>query len=414
MIHKIISTLFILSFVVAPFSSAHASRTENKTVSTEAKISALQSYIARAYGTRTPLTNDELKSSIDAGVLWLMNAQESNGHFRYEYLPFEGTYREDDNIVRQTGALYALGEVRRRTDGTAPEIDRAMEKSISFFQSLSHEGSQNGKTFSCIVKNEKSNRCPLGATSLALVGILSYVEVHPGKASTYKKQIEAYASFILAQQKENGGFRNLYALKGTASEEESPFSNGEALLALVRYYQYHTDQTVKVAIDKAFDHLKVQPYNGDLHLWIMAALVDMNALWPQEAYKTYARGFTDWRLNSGNRASRNTHNYCPYVEGIASAVILLKDDKKGNYDIYLKELESRNRFHHSLQLTSKDAVRVLNEEGKIQFKTLAEPIKPAIGGFLTGDTALTERIDFTQHCISAYVQTLVDIQKQTL
>ncbi len=206
----------------------------------------------------------------------------------------------------------------------------------------------------------------------------------------------------------------MYAHKGTASDEESAFSNGEALLALVRYYQYQQDAQVKGAIDKAFDHLKAQPYNGDLHLWIMAALIDMNTLWPKEEYKTYARGFTDWRLTSSNRASRNTHNYCPYVEGIASALILLKNDPKEKNGAFLQELESRNRFHYMLQLTDKDAVRVMNEAGNIQFKTLAEPRETAIGGFLTGDTALTQRIDFTQHCITAYVQTLVDIRGEAL
>ncbi len=120
MIHKIISGLFILSFIVMPFGSAQAARTEHSTVSTETKLNALQSYITRAYGTRTPLANDELKTSINAGATWLIHAQEPNGHFRYEYLPYEGTYRVDDNMVRQTGALYALGEVRRRTVGKAP------------------------------------------------------------------------------------------------------------------------------------------------------------------------------------------------------------------------------------------------------------------------------------------------------
>ena len=414
MIHKIISALFILSVLVTPFSNAEASHTQNAIATPEEKVNALQSYVARAYGTRTPLTNDELKTSIEAGTAWLINAQESNGHFKYEYLPFEGTYRADDNIVRQTGALYALGEVRRRTGGEAPEIDHAMEKSISFFHDLSREGTQNGKTFSCIVKNEKSSRCPLGATSLALVGLLSYIDVHPEKSGAYKKQIGAYASFILAQQKANGGFRNLYAHKGTANDDESPFSNGEALLALTRYYQYHPDAAIKTAIDKAYDHLKVQPYSGDLHLWIMAALVDMNTLWPKEEYKTYARGFTEWRLHSGNRASRNTHNYCPYVEGIASALVLLKSDAKEKNTAFLGELETRNRFHFMLQLAEKDAVRVLNEAGNVQFKTLAQPSNLAIGGFLTGDTALTQRIDFTQHCITAYVQTLVEIRGQAL
>lgn len=36
-------------------------------------------------------------------------------------------------------------------------------------------------------------------------------------------------------------------------------------------------------------------------------------------------------------------------------------------------------------------------------------MEQALGGFLTGENELTQRIDFTQHCVSAYLQKRVDM-----
>lgn len=60
-----------------------------------------------------------------------------------------------------------------------------------------------------------------------------------------------------------------------------------------------------------------------------------------------------------------------------------------------------------------DSFRVVSHDGKLE---LLRVVNPAVarGGFLAGETELTQRIDFTQHCISAYLQKLVDIDKQLL
>jgi len=62
----------------------------------------------------TMLSESSINNVITAGVEWFQKAQEENGHFKYEYLPYENEYSNTDNIVRQTGALYLLGEVAIR------------------------------------------------------------------------------------------------------------------------------------------------------------------------------------------------------------------------------------------------------------------------------------------------------------
>ena len=62
----------------------------------------------------TPLTDEEIDDIMAAGINWLKRSQEDNGHFLYEYSPLSDAYSQDDLMVRQTGALYILGEVLKK------------------------------------------------------------------------------------------------------------------------------------------------------------------------------------------------------------------------------------------------------------------------------------------------------------
>jgi hypothetical protein len=417
MIKILISFFLVLSFIGAPLGNAHAATGENTTVDLMLQLGALRSYLARTYPvpSRTALTPDELRESIKAGALWLTRAQEEDGHFKYEYVPYGDTYRNDDNIVRQAGALYALGEIVRHTDRDALGVGGTMQKSIAYFEDLSREGTFRDETFRCIVKSDASSRCPLGATALALVGTLSYVESNPREAKKYAPLISDFSAYILSMQKENGGFRDLYAVGSTKqSDKESSFSNGEALLALVRTYMYAPEPEVKDAIDRAFTYLTAQPYDPNLYLWIMAATKDMYTLWPSSTYTTYAKGFTTWRVGMAASLTNPTRNYCAYTEGLASALSFISPVLTNEESVRLQtELATRNRNHHALQLTEGDAVRLVLEEGVPRLGTLTAP-EAAIGGFLTGDAEPTQRIDFTQHCITGYLHTLIDVEKEAL
>lgn len=379
-------------------------------------LHAIQAYIARATGAHeSSLTKDELRTSIRAGVEWIKNAQEENGHFRYEYFPYEDTYSNDDNIVRQTGALYALGEILRRSEGDTLKVRSTMKRAFSYVEQHTQTYEIANETRACVVLNDVSMRCSLGATSLALVGMLAYVEKYPAEESAYEDRIDAYRTYILSMQKPSGGFRDSFTIGSSRIRNtESPFSNGEAMLALVRSLMHTEDTKTQSAIDLAFQYLKTQTYDSNLYLWMMAALRDLDAHSPQSEYKEYAKSFTLWRIEKAKSLTDRTRNYCAYVEGLSSALSMIdKEFSRTEHETLVRELAIRNRNHLNLQIGESDGIRLIMKE-KIPTLVSLTDFSHARGGFLTGDSEPSLRIDFTQHCITGYVQTLVDVERGAL
>ena len=132
MFKNLLSIVLVVSFIITPFAVAHAENDDSENDILAGQLSAISSYLTRSYElNKAPLTEKELQDSIHAGVVWFKNAQEESGHFKYEYVPYEGTYRHDDHIVRQAGGLYALGEIIRKTDDDTLKLSNTIEKAIA-------------------------------------------------------------------------------------------------------------------------------------------------------------------------------------------------------------------------------------------------------------------------------------------
>ncbi|MDC1205575.1 hypothetical protein N8083_01880 [Candidatus Pacebacteria bacterium] len=407
---------FVLSILIFLVPTIGYAATE-KEQSLRTQIEALSTYVEQILQTSNPqpLTAREMRILINNGAAFLQNAQEEDGHFGYEYAPYADHYMHGDNIVRQAGALYELGELVRKDVNRTLDLIDTIEASIMYFENLSREDTFLGYTFRCVVENQESTKCKLGATSLALTGILSYVDAYPEKEDNYKALIEDYTQYILGAKKFEGGFRNVHNIGNIGQPRaESSFSNGEAMLALVRSYQYEESVKTKFFISHAFAHIKEQEFDSGLYLWAMATLKDANQLWPNPEYVVYAKDFTQWRIKRVGR-HRNTHkNYCAYVEGVASAYSVLAASSTDQELLSLRtEIDFWNTKNSLLQINDDDEFRFFLDEGRLMFRTI-EDINQAKGGFLTSGEVLTERIDFTQHCISSYLQTLVDIDEETL
>ncbi len=358
------------------------------------------------------LSSTEIRSVIANAVSWIKNAQEPNGHFCYEYYPYRGVCNgKFDNIVRQAGTLYELGEIIRLDTQNKFALDKVIENAISYLQSLSKPSAYNGKTFSCIVDAHQGGDCKVGATALAVIGVISYVEARPVVKETYAPLIERYMAFVRAMRKKDAGFSNVFdPLKGTTDGKESPYGNGEAFLALVRYAKY-TGYTAPATteIESAYPYISRLSPDPALYLWFMAALKDLDSRKPQKAYADLAKTHTDARMAPFDEKQRhNDHNLCSYVEGITSAYpVLRKHLPSETAHPYRKEIDFWLAKSALLQVSSVNLVQsdLLGKEG---FKKTPQPDR-AIGGFLTGHYDPAQRIDFTQHCVSSYIQTLADI-----
>jgi hypothetical protein len=406
MVKKKFISVIVLFLMFVPVMSL-AEEEGDKTVLKQ-QLAAVLDYIDHLlYPTKTePMSERDLKIAINGGVKWTLASQKASGHFRYEYEPYEGRYSGDDNTVRQAGTLFALSELYRRQTVRDLNLKEKIEQSLKFFsENTVYEEDDIG----CLVDLKNVHRCQLGATSLAFIGLLNYLAEEPSDSKKYQKLVLAYGKFILASQKEAGGFRNEYRVGLSFRQGESPFSNGEALLALSRYYLYRPNDEVKNAIEKGYDYLKEQEFDTALYLWIMAALKDMIVIFPQNDYYVYASEFTSWRMD--NIYGRYTdRNYCAYAEGLASAYSVLESRVEPTELSRLKEeLSWWNAHNFELQIDETDTYKIMPDGNKLTLKSLRES-ELAQGGFLTAWSEPKQRIDFTQHCISAYLQTLLDVE----
>lgn len=354
------------------------------------------------------LTDEQIQETIENAVSWMQNAQESSGHFRYEYMPFWDRYTDDDNMVRQAGALYVLGEVAVKM-GAEFDLKRNLEKAIDYFDDNSVDGEFNNYNFKCLLKTK--DYCTLGGTSLVLTGLLDLIESDPSLKNKYSDSIEEYKNYIMAMKISDKGFRDKYYIKNNATQtdKESHFSNGEALLGLVRYYLYNPSEEVKETIEESLEYfieIYYETWDPNFYLWGMAALKDWYQLFPEEKYYDFVKDYTNWRIDGQKNARETSHNKCAYIEGVISAYSVLKTQSTDTQkEKYLEEINFWLTKSQTLQLKATDIVKIIfNKNG---FKTLKlKKSARAIGGFITDWSEPFQRIDFTQHCLSSYLQRL--------
>lgn len=373
-----------------------------------AQVEAIAVYIKNQQEPQT-LSNVDMQRIITDGVDWIIASQEDNGHFRYEYAPFAGEYLQGDNTVRQAGTVFALSEVYRKQIKPDSSLGEAIKSSLGYLGDRTIESNRNDGDFLCVTSFGGSRRCDLGGTALTLLAVLNYVEVVPDKQRSYQSRIDGYVQYLKTAKFSNAGFSNRYQPGVGFSEEESPFFNGEAMLALVRYYEFSSDPEIKQLLEELFAYLSTKEFESPLYLWIMAALKDMQRLWPQESYVNYATRFTQQRVDDSARRHGLTHNYCAPLEGMVSArSILIHGESDGVLKRLDREIDYWLAESSELQIQKNHPYRLNRSESSLRLEKIVDE-DIAHGGFLTSEDVLTQRIDFTQHCVSAYLQKLVDI-----
>lgn len=361
------------------------------------------------------LNSQQLLTVIKTSVEWLKQSQEENGHFHYEYMPFLNRYIQDDHIVRQAGTVFILSEVLKLDQKNQLNLKETVEKGLKYLDNNSNDGNFNNLSFRCL--KLRDSECTLGGSSLILISLVNLVEKHPELTNQYSSLIEQNLNFILAMKLPHKGFRASYYLDGNQNETESDFYNGEALLALTRYYKKNPTTEIKNIIDQSFDYFNNyygKAWNNNFYLWGMAAIKNLNALEPQDKYFQFTKNYTNWRI-SGYKNKRNTsHNVCAYIEGVVSAYsILEKKLSETEKNSYLEEINFWLSKSKNLQIKKGDKITVKLNKNSTQKLSLKKPSQ-AIGGFLTGLNEPVQRIDFTQHCLSSFLQKYVDIDKQSL
>jgi hypothetical protein len=182
------------------------------------------------------LDRSVLEQSLKLGTGFLLSHQRPAGNFDYEYDWRAQTLSEDDNEVRQAGALWGLTLLY----GYQPSerLGAAIERALSFFE----QNSKLAKGARCVAYPGNGS----GSTGTVALVALAHVEylriatsLSAARRAALEQQLGEYVQMLLRGIHPSGRWYGGYDLKSCRPRDEpSPYSDGEALLALVKAAKY--------------------------------------------------------------------------------------------------------------------------------------------------------------------------------
>ena len=113
------------------------------------------------------VTRAHLERSLELGTRFMLAHQKPEGNFDYEYDWRDQSYSEDDNEVRQAGAVWGLALLYQHRP--TAELGAAVEKGLAYFESHAVENASGAR---CIAYPGKAQP---GMGTVALIA-LSYID----------------------------------------------------------------------------------------------------------------------------------------------------------------------------------------------------------------------------------------------
>lgn len=181
--------------------------------------------LARMRRNAVELTGASLQSGALAAERYVLDAQQSDGKFRYTLDPMSGAADvRSFNLARQAGTTLVLCELGT----TTPEVQAAIERSLrAMLASERRRGDVHALTH-----DAGANLARLSESALPWVSLLA---CSPRMSQSFDEHIRGLANLILRLQNEDGGFSPAYDLeKGQVVPGPEPlYATGQAVLGLL-------------------------------------------------------------------------------------------------------------------------------------------------------------------------------------
>lgn len=355
------------------------------------------------------LSRDILNESLTLGTKFLLENQKPEGNFEYEYNFLTRSYREDDNQVRQAGALWGISLIH--AENPSEETEAALKKGLAFFREHSQKTNFGGR-FVVYPRDSQGSTGTVALVALSLIEWLRSDNTIENRAQ-YEADLNEYLSFLRSLRKENGQFFSQFEYKnGTGKGNPSPYFDGESLLALTKAAKYLNysefvpeimesaeamyKQNVTLALQKNPDSTTTKGF----YQWGSMSFYEIyTAEW--KGYKPYAKRTIEmayWMIDTHKILTR-TRNTAYAYEGIVSAwelARLTKETKAQKYftsviDEGLQKLTSW-QVGHSWQ---NDYLKHSADKNDTN----------ALGGIMNSANEPRLRIDVTQHQMHAVLLT---------
>lgn len=174
----------------------------------------------------------------------LISSVSEEGRIRYEYVVATDKDKKSYNILRHAGTTYSILQAYDRTkfEPYLKASEKAIEYYFSFCQWDDRMGPYGGGRSYWATSRDEGNYIKLGGVGLGLVMLSQYVE-STGDRTRYVEQARGFGRYLASQLKEDGEFHYFSAVKpgDVVKDEYSAYYPGEAILGLVRLYQWDPD-----------------------------------------------------------------------------------------------------------------------------------------------------------------------------
>ncbi|MDD3896685.1 MAG: AMMECR1 domain-containing protein [Candidatus Peribacteraceae bacterium] len=315
----------------------------------------------------------------------------NRGLLEYMYYPSSDSYSTENNDVRQLATLWAMVELENFLQ--SDRLDTVIRNTFTSSMSMLVCGEQ-----SCYVNIDGSTKIAYNAfLILALLGRSDF------SADTAAKLAQA----LLDQQQPDGSYRTDFTSPAISGIDYYP---GEAMLALMRFYERTHDPRYLDSVRRAFPYYSAY-WRGNKNTAFFPWQAQVYYLFykaePNPTVAEFVFEMADWMVDTHQIAEspyrdlpgaftrgnpRNSTSV--YMEGMndAYALALLVGDIE-RIEKYKRSIQEGMRFSLLTQYTPEGAFYIGN------------PTR-AIGGFRASLTDNSQRIDYTQHAVFALLKSL--------
>jgi UDP-N-acetylmuramoyl-tripeptide--D-alanyl-D-alanine ligase len=210
---------------------------------------------AAAIDCSAQVTKAELEKSIELGQQYMTTHEKAAGNFDYEYDWKAKKNSDDNNEVRQAGAVWGVSLLYAYALRThkAPELEEGVKRAIAYFDDTSKVTATGGRypLYRGDAATPTITKSGIGMAALVTLGLIDYARTLPPDAPERKRAFE-YGKFLAESVKPDGTWPGDYRYDtGAGVGKNSPYSDGEALLALVTGMKYLGWDEFRPVIEKA-------------------------------------------------------------------------------------------------------------------------------------------------------------------
>ena len=328
--------------------------------------------------------NYDLNTISSNSINRLINMEENNGKFIYGYNIMTGYELTGYNILRHSGTIWSMIKYYQinPSELLRKKIDNAIEYLISNIII---------KDNIAYVVDNRLSEIKLGGNGLALITLSEYLNTFDD--DKYFEIAKKLANGIISMQNNDGSFIHVLDLEGFTKENfKTVYYDGEATLALLKFYQISNDNVYLNHSKMAIDNFILNDYNKYRDHWISYAMKEYLKYDTSDKYISFA--LDNYTLNKNKF---NTNSFSP------TKLELLTTAYQTYYDLKDKNISSKTMLNFDISQLYEKINKELNillsfyltNNLSIYYKDSSK----ITGGFYNLNDDYRMRIDDIQHSL---------------